>query len=227
MTRIISAAIAAFALTGAANAAPVTIDFNGLSAGTIVDTQFSGVTISGQRNGAPMGLNSAMIFDTDNPTGNDSDLASPFDNPTTVPVEMLMPEEVLIISKDNDASDPDDAAVGGVLTFLFDQVVTIFSINALDINGNESITFDFYDVNDMLITSISNGMTTTADNEFLAFNFDVTGVQRFVITLTGSGAIDDLMFEVTEVPVPAALPLLLSGLAGLSFASRRRKAKTA
>jgi len=30
-------------------------------------------------------------------------------------------------------------------------------------------------------------------------------------------------FEVSEVPVPAALPLLLSGLAGLGFASRRRK----
>ncbi|PQA85649.1 hypothetical protein CW354_22225 [Marinicaulis flavus] len=29
--------------------------------------------------------------------------------------------------------------------------------------------------------------------------------------------------EVSEVPVPAALPLLLSGIAGLGFASRRRK----
>jgi hypothetical protein len=228
MTRFLSAAIASLALAGTAHAAPITLDFNSLSAGDLAGTQFSGVTISGARNGAPaMSPNAAMIFDTNNFTGSDSDLQGPFDNPTTAPVEALLPGNVLIVSEDDDASDPDDAARGGVLTFVFDQLVTILSINAFDINSNESITFDFYDVNDMLITSISNGMTTTDDNEFLTFDFGITGVRRFVASLSGSGAIDDLMFEVEEVPVPSALPLLLSGLAGLGFASRPRKTKTA
>lgn len=39
-----------------------------------------------------------------------------------------------------------------------------------------------------------------------------------------AGGFTIAQFTVSEVPVPAALPLLLSGLAGLGFASRRRKA---
>lgn len=43
-------------------------------------------------------------------------------------------------------------------------------------------------------------------------------------TGTGTNTAEFLRAEISQVPVPAALPLLLSGLAGLGFAGRRRKA---
>ncbi len=47
---------------------------------------------------------------------------------------------------------------------------------------------------------------------------------RFVLTaLTPGAGFTVAAFNVSEVPVPAALPLLISGIAGLGFASRRRK----
>ncbi len=51
------------------------------------------------------------------------------------------------------------------------------------------------------------------------------------VTATGQAVRADLtpldpglQVQISQVPVPAALPLLLSGIAGLAFASRRRKA---
>jgi hypothetical protein len=46
--------------------------------------------------------------------------------------------------------------------------------------------------------------------------------------LQGSGAIDDIKFNVTSMPIPAALPLFATALAGLGvFGWRKRKAGTA
>mgnify|MGYP001811260929 CR=1 FL=1 len=52
-----------------------------------------------------------------------------------------------------------------------------------------------------------------SDTALIDFNFGATQIERLV-TLTGVGV----------VPVPGALPLFLTGLGGLAYMSRRRKA---
>lgn len=52
--------------------------------------------------------------------------------------------------------------------------------------------------------------------------YSITGSARTAF----GGLIDnipDLSIRIAEVPIPAALPLMISGIAGLAFASRRRK----
>ncbi len=49
------------------------------------------------------------------------------------------------------------------------------------------------------------------------------GKDFLLIALTQGNGFTIAQLTVSDVPVPAALPLLLSGLAGLGFASRRRK----
>ena len=65
-----------------------TLDFNAFAAGTVIDDEYEGVTIS-----ATGGSGQAMIFDSANPTGGDHDLAS----------DTL--GGVLIVSEDGDSSD--------------------------------------------------------------------------------------------------------------------------
>lgn len=229
MKSLFSAIAASAAMFGAAHA--VVIDFEGLSAGTIVDNEFSPLvtfsTVSGGSN------NHAVVFDSNNPTGNDSDLGAPFSDGAGAGGP-LMPGKILIVSDDksgiscdaNTCTPPDDEAAGGSITMAFSQEVTFNGLNIFDVSdGGASFTARFYDLSDALITSISsaNGI---GDNEYQAFtNLGINGVFKAVLQFRGSGAVDDLDFSV--VPVPGALILMLSGLGLGGFVSRKRKKATA
>ncbi|WP_299282093.1 tandem-95 repeat protein [uncultured Tateyamaria sp.] len=152
------------------------IDFNNLAAGTVVDNEFSsqGVTIS-----AVGGSNQAMIFDTANPTGGDNDLATTNLN------------GALIISEDGDSSDPDDNAGGGTFKFVFDTPADVNRLTFLDIE--ETATVTFFGANGQVITTVE--VDPTGNNNQLIQDFDVSGVARMDVTLHGSGAIDNLVFD--------------------------------
>ncbi len=93
-----------------------TLDFENLAAGDIVNNQYQGqgVTISSAAN------HPAMVFDTDNPTGGDYDLAT----------NNL--GNVLIVSEDGDSSDPDDNGGGGSICFTFDEPTDVKNLTVLD-----------------------------------------------------------------------------------------------
>ena len=225
MKTLFSALTVSAVMIGAAHAA--VIDFSGFSAGTIIDDEYAadGVTFS-----ATGGAGHAVVFDTNNPTGNDGDLAAPFklyNDPTTE----ITPGNILVIS-DNKSSvscsatactPADDEASGGVITAVFDSVVNFHGFNAFDVtDGGKKFEVKFYDVNDLLIGSILQAAPGVGDREYQAFdNLLYANVKKIEFIFGGSGGIDGLKF--TEVPIPGALPLLLSGLALGGFVSRKRK----
>jgi hypothetical protein len=166
---------------GSANAGEtVTIDFEGLSSGDVIADQFDGVSISAQREGdSDDSENDAMIFDTDNTTGGDSDLGY-----TGV-------GNAFIISEDNDSSDADDNAQGGTLTFDFDVPSEVVSINVLDIE-EQGGTIDLFDVDGGLINSID--IPAAGDNSQQEVIINADNVSTLNVNLVGSGAVDDVTY---------------------------------
>ncbi len=152
----------------------VNFDENNLAAGTIVTDQFDGVEFSSS---SEFGV---MLFDTNNITGEDWDLsATDLGN-------------VLIISEDGNASDPDDNAAGGTISLELDEVATVNSIGLLDIDEpGSSITF--YDDNSNPIETVE--IENLGDNSFQEIDFDVNNVASLDIDLTGSGAVTGIDFD--------------------------------
>ncbi|MGB3246565.1 MAG: hypothetical protein WBB25_18675 [Sulfitobacter sp.] len=155
-----------------------TLDFNPFAAGTVIDDDYEGVTIS-----ANGGCGQAMIFDSANPTGGDHDLAS-----ATL-------RGMLIISEDGDSSDPDDNASGGSIFFDFANLVTMKSITFKDIEETSGggTRVIFYDVDGAVIQT--RFVPPTCDGGESTVQFSVPETARIEVVLQGSGAIDNVIFD--------------------------------
>ncbi|MDO6736058.1 SdrD B-like domain-containing protein [Octadecabacter sp. 1_MG-2023] len=161
-------------------------DFSGAAAGATVGTQFDGFSVVAQRAGDDANSeNDAMIFDSANPTGGDHDLG--FANLGNI----------IIISEDNDSSDPDDNAHGGSITFDFDNPSDIHDIKLLDIEEAGG-TIDLFDEDGNLIKTVD--IPAAGDNSIQTIKLDAQDVDSMVINLVGSGAVDDLCFMPGEEP---------------------------
>jgi hypothetical protein len=133
--------------------------------------------------------NRAMIFDTDHITGGDFDLKNG-------------DGKVLIISEDGDSNDPDDNAAGGVIDFDFDAPTHVYAIDVIDTEeGGKIEAFDANGVKigEVAIPKIADGAVRT-----VVLNFD--NVSELVVTLNGSGALDNLCYKPKDQdPMTAAL----------------------
>ncbi|AKS46067.1 Ca2+-binding protein, RTX toxin-related [Octadecabacter temperatus] len=153
-----------------------TQDFNDLSAGELVEGQYiaEGVTIT---SGDPR--HPVMAFDTNNPTGGDSDLAT--NNLGTV----------LILSEDRDGGDPDDNAAGGTFNINFENPADVTSLTLLDADGGAWVKY--YDMNGNLLQQVD---VTTANNGQHVVNTNLSNVASIEVILGSSGAIDNLTYSI-------------------------------
>lgn len=204
------------------------LDFEGNDSGDILNSfSVDGITGSIAAVGFGKGSDIAMVFDTDDFTGGDDDLEAPFyaeltgsNPPKGTPVDgtaELSPGNVLIISEDGDADDPDDNGQGGTITFTFDSLVTFMGFDVLDDVTNFTVTANTNDT--------TGPISLAYDNQFQSFaDLNWAGVSEVVFDFgSASGAIDNIAFEATPVPVPASLPLLAAGFGIFGLMKRKRR----
>ncbi len=195
----------------------VVIDFEGFVAGDIVSTVSpSGcdgeVSVYGTNPIFP-GDNVAMVFDSSNPTGEDYDLGTPNQlyggpgissdsgdgNEASNDTPM---GNVLIISEDLDASDPDDSYVAGS-KYDFDfsgygvGYVTMYGFNMIDLDapGKDDLptVVKLYDDMDNLL--LEKVIPYGPDNAVQWVDLEGTaGVVKMTLELNNSGAIDNIKF---------------------------------
>jgi len=148
---------------------------------------------------------------------------------------------VLIIQENNRYYNPDDNANGGLISFGFEDLVNLSSIDLLDVSDDfgrrgQQIVFAAYGENDEKINTwmfdeeaLANGTAEqlsqgTDDNSLYRFNFDTAGIKRLDVLYPGSGAIAALRWEQNQnpptIPEPASIVGLLA-IAGLGFRFKR------
>ena len=180
----------------------INFDFDGLgnptTPGQIIDDEYASVGVTVSTNSA---AHPAMIFDSAAPTGGDDDLGSPHQDfggqgvgaggAAGTPGENADElGRILILSEDNDPSDPDDDADGGAVTFAFAQDTEVVDVSLLDVDGNETTIVDCFDGSGQLVDSVT--AARLGDNSFQTLAINAAGVRRLVITTNGSLGIPGL-----------------------------------
>src|SRR5262245_40770476 len=160
--------------------------------------------IEGQNNN-PAHPDKAILFDTANPTGGDTDLATPGYGPGN---DIALGKVLILAENDGDADfdglvdDPDDEAGGGMLQFRFDSAVDFVGAKILDVDGTEKDAFNLYDEFDNLILSVPIPFAGDNSVQTLVLSPAVTGVRRAELVLGGSGAITALTYCPGKVSPP-------------------------
>ncbi len=174
-----------------------------------LSANFSGFRTNGNDN--PL-----VLFDSNNPTGHDYDLAAPFYHADTN--QALNPGHILILHENSSkcrnawgskvdgtsssavsCDNPDDRDDGGMFVIEFNKGITLQSIDFFDIEtaeGSQGPDSEIllFDVNGDQILSSGPFYTpsTGGDNKWKELAFNVVGVAKIKINCTGSCAIDNI-----------------------------------
>jgi len=235
-------------------AAAVLLDFdtdslgNPIAAGQIIDDEYASLGVMIQTTNLGIGPNLGVAFNSDNPTGGDTDLRTP----GTVGNAMNESFGNLLIIQENGGDTNNDGIIdvapddeggrpAGYHTFTFDVPITSIGFVLVDIEGPEEIidganpTSGFFQAfdNGTPIGTVSfadfDGSVVFGDNSvnridpILASDFGVASFNKVVFNFGGSGGIGELTFS--PVPEPGTLLLIGSGLVGLGVGARRRNRK--
>lgn len=164
----------------------------------------------------------ARIFDTRLTGTSDPDLEGDFENVANANDDRNF-GKALIIQEDplRADSEADDELNGGFITFSFDTAINLLSLSYLDGEKGATVRTGGTELG-------SFAANVSSDNMFVDMNFvrnpDAFGIRTFTVVYNGSGAIGSFDAELAPIPLPAALPLLLVGLGGLGYVSRKRRA---
>ena len=186
----------------------VSIDFetdasgNLLVAGQIIDDEYSayGLTFSTDQ---PHGL---MIFDSSNPTGGDPDLGTPneaFGGPGVSTEGDASNNDtalgnILIISEDGDAGDPDDNGGGGMILITSATPLETINFTIVDIDTSETGMVEAFDAGNNLLADES--LAGLGDNSVQQRPLSATNVSTIKFTLSSSGAVSGIDLCVPPQP---------------------------
>ena len=192
-----------------------------------------------KRNGQ---FKSGGTFDKDLLTGHDDLTDQTFlvakDDSANTPINL---GNVLILQENNQYYKPDDNAGGGLISFSFEEMIDLTSIDLLDVSDDfgkrgKQIVFAAYGENGEEIetwkfdeAALNNGTAeqlseATDNNSLYRFNFNSAGVKRLDVLYPGSGAIAALRWEQNQAPPTIPEPTAVLGLlvvAGLGVRFKR------
>jgi len=214
---IASAAVAAGFAIGASAASAATLDFQTLSDGATTPTFLAGGSVADHTpflvgaEYAALGVVFSSEGDTDAELGPIFGDLSGFAGAGNIIVQDFKR----------------DVGAGSSFNIRADFAATtdFVSVDAYTTAGR-SVTMSAYDAGGALLGAITSAVIASfGDSDFISLSG--LGPIAYVIwesssPFSASVGIDNLSFT-SEVPLPAALPLLMSGLAGLGFASRRKR----
>lgn len=129
-----------------------------------------------------------------------------------------------LLSGECNPSNDDNVTIDETVTIAFDAGP--FDIRTLSFRGEGHVDKNGDAVNTLLI-ALNGGLAvayTFAAAVAAAIGGAFLGANSISFAFGGASPDQFYINAISDVPLPAALPLLLAGVAGLGFASRRRKA---